>query len=108
MPIHVPPIPFIGRRKRRGATQAAPPPLALTLVAAGYDDVTGTLTLAFDRAIDIAGIVPGDVVVDDGTAGIEWGGTADATLAGPETAAVVMIENGEFTGTGVTLTVTGG
>src|SRR5687767_8582376 len=44
-------------RKRRSLSSPAPaPPAALTLVSATYDSTQSTLTLAFDRAIEIGGV----------------------------------------------------
>jgi hypothetical protein len=42
--------------------------------------------------------------VDDGNVPIELAGTVDFSQPGPESVSVVMIENGEFAGSGVTLT----
>jgi hypothetical protein len=56
------------RRKRKQAVQPVPaPPVGLTLVSAVYDNVALTLTLGFDRAIDISGYNPEVMELDDGT-----------------------------------------
>ena len=50
------------KRRRRKPVTASP---ALSLTAAVYD--TGTaVTLTFNRAVDITGIVPSEIVLDDG------------------------------------------
>jgi hypothetical protein len=95
-------------RKRRSSTKRKPPavPSAPVLVAATF---SGTLGLTFDRAVSISGFVPFLVVVFDGNDGLEYGGTAEATQpGGPNTVEIGMIENGEYPGTGVLLTVTSG
>jgi hypothetical protein len=76
------------------------------LVSASF---SGPLVLTFDRAVSISGFVPFLVVVFDGDNGIEYGGTAEVSQpGGPETVEIAMIENGEYPGTGVILTVTSG
>jgi hypothetical protein len=63
------PIPIRRRQRRYNAKRsppAAPGPAALTLVTATYGPSGLTLTLAFDRAIDIDGFDPGQVAVSDG------------------------------------------
>jgi hypothetical protein len=91
------------RIKPRAETQA-PPPAALTLVAAAYDNDSVTLTLTFDRAIDIAGIVGGDVIVNDADiTGNLYEATGPATLTSPTTVRIELNGVGEATGTGVRL-----
>src|SRR5688572_23304957 len=86
-----PPVKYPRRRHRRGrarAAQAPPAPPALVLVAASYAGLE--MTLAFDRAIDIAGLVGAQIVVDDAVeAGLRYAGTGAAVLVGP---AAVVIE----------------
>src|SRR4051812_17273626 len=95
-------------RKRRQTSASEAPATGPVLVAAGYDDVTGTLALTFDRAIDLSGIVPASIVVLDGSVPIELAGTADVTPVGADGFSIVMIENGEYAGSGVLLNVPGG
>ena len=54
-----------GRTKPQRATQA-PPARELILEAAAFDNDTVTVTLTFDRAIDIAGIVVGGDIIFSG------------------------------------------
>jgi hypothetical protein len=103
MPVIIPTIPFVRHRKPSVQTSATP---ALTLVSATFDG--GTLVLTFDRAIDVAGLVPGQLVVFDGPGAVEWGGTALFEQPTPESLEVTMSEEGEFAGAGVTLTATAG
>jgi hypothetical protein len=77
----------------------------LTLVAASFDAGTSALSLTFDRAVDFEGIVPAQFVVFDGGQDVEWGGTATVWQTTVENVSIAMIENGEFTGEGVTLSV---
>jgi hypothetical protein len=103
MPIVIPNIPFIGKRKRPALPVAATGPV---LVAASYAPGDLTLSLSFDRAVDVSAIVPGQFIVFDGDQDVEWGGTAETWQDSPENLTMVMIENGEYTGEGTTLTVT--
>ena len=79
--------------------------MPLTLVAAAYDVGPGVVSMTFSRAVDITGLVVNQVVVKDGFAGVEYGGTGDVTQPTPATVEMVMIENGPFEGAGVTLNV---
>jgi hypothetical protein len=87
MPIVIRDIPFIGKPKRPAA---AATPAALTLVSAAFDDGALTLTLTFDRAIDIAGIDVSAFWVDDGVVGFRYQGWDTASLDGPATVLVQM------------------
>jgi hypothetical protein len=66
--------------------------VALTLVGASFDAGGPKLTLGFDRAIDVSGLVAGQLVVDDGTAGARFGGTGAGALVDPTTVEVDMGE----------------
>ena len=82
---------------------SAPP---LTLVAATFNAGDLVLTLTFDRAIDLSGIVVDQFLVFDGNLSVEWGGTGgDLSQPTPESMAMVMIENAPYEGEGLTLTV---
>ena len=88
MPILTPLISFI-RRRRRPKRETA----ALVLVAAAYDDVALTLTLTFDRAIDIAGLAAGAVVVHDGNIlGYVFAGQGPGLLVDPATVRIALAE----------------
>ena len=45
-----------------------PPPAPLVLVAATYDELVPSVTLGFDRPIDVSGLIGTDVLVRDGDA----------------------------------------
>ena len=80
----------VGRKRTLIATSApTPPPVALTLVAATYDELVPSVTLGFDRAINIAGLDGSNILVRDGdTAEMMWSATGAATL---QTATSVQI-----------------
>ena len=70
-------------RPARGARKAVPPVGPLTLVAASYEP-GAYVELTFDRAIDIAGIVPSTVLLSDGDVmGFFYEGSDEAFLMGP-------------------------
>jgi Ni,Fe-hydrogenase I small subunit len=83
------------------------PVAPLTLVSAAYDNDSVTLTLTFDRAIDIAGIVVGeDVIVDDGAITGSVYEADGATLVGPESVRFTLTGIGDSTSSITTLTAT--
>jgi len=92
-----------GRTKPQRATQT-PPTRELILEAAAFDNDTVTVTLTFDRAIDIAGIVGGDIIVNDAdiTANL-YEATGPVTMLSPTTVRIELTGVGEATGTGVRL-----
>ena len=77
-----------------------------TLVGASLDG--GVVTLAFDRAIDVAAFDPSTIVVDDGASHATLGGGGEPTLVTPTTVAVEMESLAPFAGSGVTLNVGAG
>ncbi|MEA2711828.1 MAG: hypothetical protein QOF78_4429 [Phycisphaerales bacterium] len=82
-------------RKRRAAVAAGPPPpLALTLISADYADVDTTLTLVFDRAIDIGGLDGNEIKVDDQPLGVRFLATGAAMLLAPTTVRIELVEDG--------------
>ena len=90
-------IPAKKFRKRRGrirtrVTEGPPaPPVALTLVAATYDEFVPSVTLAFDRAIDIAGLDGSNILVRDGdTAEMMWSATGAAVLDAANTVRITL------------------
>src|SRR5688500_12848749 len=92
------------RKRHRPARRKPAPPAALTLVSAAFDDVLVRLTLTFDRAVDVAGLVGAAVVVEDGeTTGSRWEATTPVATAGPATVVLGLAALGDFTGEGVTL-----
>ena len=84
------PLPF--RRRRGRPRRPAPPPLALALVGASFSDVTTILRLTFNKPVDVSGIFPGNLVVDDGASGTQWEGQGPVTLVNPSTVEVGMFE----------------
>jgi hypothetical protein len=94
------------RKPKAKASRQAPVAAGPVLVSAAFGG--SVLTMTFDRAIDVAGLTPGQVVIDDGPNGVEWAGTAEFEQLTPQSVSVTMIENTEFAGAGVTLTATGG
>ena len=92
----LPPPPFRKhRRPPRRRPPVAAPTLPLNLVAASYTiDEFVTLTLTFDRAIDISGLDGTVIFVRDGDeTHTLWHGTGGAELLGP---AIVQITLNEF------------
>ena len=78
--------------------------MALNLVAATYEEVV-SVSLTFDRPIDIAALSGGQITVDDGAvAGILYAATGVATLTDPQTVRIELIEVGVSTGPGTRLT----
>ena len=63
--IKVPLMPFRGRKRK--VAQQPPAPAALTLLSASYDQTAKTLTMQFDRAIDVSAFDGEEVLVYDGT-----------------------------------------
>jgi hypothetical protein len=104
-------VPLIYRR-RAGALKPrkAPPapPVALTLVSAAYDQDAGTVTLAFDRAIDAAGFQGAEIALADGVfSGGTFEGAAGApTLVNPTTISIALEEIGPAPLPSVTLSAT--
>ena len=78
------------------------------MVAATYDRGEPSVTLTFDRAVDLAGFDPSSLNVFDGPEAFELGGTGAITILAPDSAKIILIHNFDFTGPGVTMTATGG
>jgi hypothetical protein len=91
-------------RQRRQSLQPTPP--ALTLTSAVYSVLAQTLTLAFDRAIDIDAIDGGAITVTDGPGAILWNATGGATLLNPTTVQLLLVEIDSATGSQVLLSAT--
>jgi hypothetical protein len=93
----VPPVKFPRRKRRRGRARASSPPtppVALNLVSATYEEVV-SVSLTFDRPIDIAGLDGAQITVDDGAvAGILYAATGVATLTDPQTVRIELVEVG--------------
>ena len=99
----------VGRRRRQdvSSSPAPAPPVALTLIAAEYDTGT-TIELTFDRAVDIAGIVVGDVSVNEGPESIRYVGSGAATLVTPTKVVIGLVEDGGQGAPFITLTAGAG
>jgi hypothetical protein len=102
-------------RKRRPATSRRKPPTPVpgpVLVAASYDVLTPSLTLTFDRPVDLAGeggvLNAETITVHDGINGIEQLNTPDAAGAGTTTLVVTLFPNAAWAGEGVTLSAGAG
>src|SRR5258706_281902 len=75
---------------------AAAPPRTLTLVSAWYDQDAGTVTLAFERAIDAAAFVGTAVALADGvfSGGTFEGAAGPPAVLNPTTIVVSLEEVG--------------
>ena len=100
----IPDRPFIGRRRRRRVPPALPVPAAPVLVAASYQP-GDSVTLEFDRAIDVSAFLGEQVHVNDPvTLGSLWAALGAATLLDAVTLRVGLEEIDAATGSVVTLT----
>jgi hypothetical protein len=99
-------------RRRAGATKPrkappAPPPAALTLVSATYDEIEGVVLLTFDRAVSIDAFVGGAaIVVRDGEMNLTaYQAAADgASLEAPAQVLIVLTPTGSASGGAVEMT----
>ena len=90
-------------RGRRGRARLAPAAL-LTLVSAMYDHTAPTLTLVFDRAVDIGGFSGSAITVEDAQENyFRYNGDGGAELLGPATVRITLIPFDDASGTGVRL-----
>ena len=80
-PLFIPATPRV-HRKRRAVEAQLPGPVALTVVAADYEESVW-LWLTFDRAVDIAGLVGSAIHVNDPSNGTLFAATGPATLNEP-------------------------
>jgi hypothetical protein len=67
-----------------------PPPAALTLVFATFDPGLLILRLGFDRAINLSGLVPGQLFVNDHDTDTQYTGLGPGVLIDPTTADIEM------------------
>ena len=105
----IPPSEFRKRRGRPKRSAPATQPVALVLVSATLDLSGPSVTLAFDRAIDIAGIVPAQVLVDDAvTAGYRFAGSGTVVLVNAVTVQVELVDVGPSVQPGVHLDASAG
>jgi hypothetical protein len=80
----------------QGATR--PPAVALTLASAAFDADAAVLNLAFDRAIDVAGIIASRFVIHDGPGFHAWTGNGEVTLTGPNAVQLRLVQTGDDSG----------
>jgi hypothetical protein len=103
-----PSLPSIVAAKRRVRRQRpAAAPAAPTLVSAVCDE-SPSLTLAFDRAVDVAGIDVALFRVDIGVMGFSSVGYDAAIVVNPTTVQILLSGIGEYAGPGVILTAAAG
>ena len=94
-----------GRLKQTASSSISPvPPVALTLMSAAYEPGL-SVTLTFDRAIDVSGFDGSFVIVRDGPEAFLYNASGGAVLMGPNVAelTLVLVEGDESVG--VTMTV---
>ena len=96
-------------RKRRGRTRPAPRvPVALTLIAAAYDPDLATLTLTFDRPINVTAFETGQLDVNDTEfRALRLEAVGGAWLSGPLSVVIELAEIDASSGSGVRLSATG-
>ena len=93
--------------RRRPRAEAPPSPVALTLVAATYDEVDGLLFVTFDRPIDVSGFVGALVVVRDGAFNATaYVGTSPGFIENPTTIRVALAPAGPYAGAAIDMTAT--
>jgi hypothetical protein len=95
-------------RKRKGAAAAAgvgPLALAAAVYAAGEEP---TLTLSFDRAIDVGGVDGSAIHVIDGPIGTEYAATGGVTVIGATTVRLGLVFFQDAGAEQVMLNATGG
>jgi hypothetical protein len=82
-------------RWRPQGPQVKAPAVALTLVEASFDEGGPSLRLAFDRAIDVAGLAGGAIVVEAGNVtGTAYEALGTATMDGPNAVVIGLLETG--------------
>jgi hypothetical protein len=86
---------------------AAPAPRPPTLVSAVCDE-SPSLTLAFDRAIDVSGIDVATFRVSIGVMGFTYAGYDTAIVVNPTTVQILLSGIEEYAGPGVILTAAAG
>ena len=103
----LPPVPFRLRRRRIKGSSTRPPGAALMLVSAEYNENDATLTLQFDRAINIAALVGATITVNDGSFdSTTYNGVSAASLMDPKTAILTLVPVGPYSVDEVTMTAT--
>src|SRR5688500_16663840 len=105
MPVVIRDISF---RRRREEIRRTPPAVAPVLVSASFDENALMITLTFDRAVDVSGLVGAQVLVNDGNfSGMQHEATGAVTVLSPTSVRVGLMDVQEWLEPGVTLTATG-
>jgi len=102
MPPSIIPAKAPRRRKRRPVVNA-PPGVPPVLIEASFDAETLLLTLGFDIAVDLVGIVPAAIGVADRPRGFIYAGAAVAEVLSPSSFTLAMEIVGEGIGAEVLL-----
>ena len=99
------------RRRKRRATPPGPTPPPVgppVLLAATYTEGV-SVTLTFDRPVNIAGFAGDSLIVNDVVeSGRGYDGTGGATLLSPAVVEVSLTDLGEAEGAGVTMSAASG
>ena len=103
----LPAPPLFPRERKRKSKKRQLPSTALTLVSATYAEAT-SVTLVFDRAIDITAASGAAIIVDDGSfTGSRWiGMERPPTLVNPTTVEFEISEEGPAQSAETVLTAT--
>ena len=101
----IPPLP--ARRPRKTEPPLTPPAAAPVLVAASCTEAP-TLILSFDRPVDVSGLVPGLLRVDNGLLTSSYVGYLTPTIIDPQTIEVPLSGIGDYYEPGVILTAAAG
>ena len=96
------------RRRPAGRAGQMPAPVVPPTLVAVAIDYENSVELTFDRAIDVAGVDPAELSVDDASVGWSYVGAAPVTLVNPTTVRVTLQEAGDSTGPDTRMTVTAG
>jgi hypothetical protein len=94
----------VRRKRKQGASAEPAPPVALNLVAATYDPGL-SVTLTFDRAIDVSGFNGSFVIVRDGDNSFLYDAMGGAVLMGPNVVELTLVLVEGDSSVGVTMTV---
>jgi hypothetical protein len=87
----------------------APPATALSLVQATYQSAVPSIRLAFDRAIDVSGLVGTQIVIADGSiSGLRFDAQGDVTIINPSTVEIGLVDIEAWAGPDVRLTAGAG
>ena len=95
------PLTFQPRKPPRYRPRPAAPRLALVSAAC---DESPSLTLVFDRPVDVSAINVSLFRVDDGPLGFTYVGYETPVVVSPTTVRILLTGVGEYAGAGVTLT----